>query len=468
MNDGGVRTAVEVLTGTELSVADHGELAVAASAVARLQSFVDLAKVQIARRGRQLAAAGDTSSAHVLIDEGRCTGADTKTANERDRVCGQVSGFETALASGEVTGAHIDSLAHHTKNLTDEERSDVAAIADELVADATSQPAALFDRTVKDRIDAIRNQHRPDTDAEELDRQRGMSKVKRWTDRDTGMRNTLISLDPIRDETLWNVINSHLATLRQDPANKLRPFEQLQVEAVMAAVAAAPGGPRLPEIVVHTASETLCHGRHANSLCETADGVTVPVSTLQRLCCEAVIQAVIVNPDGTIDQLCEELRTANRQQRRMLEAMYSSCAHPHCTVAFSACRIHHIIWWTNGGKTVLQNLLPLCETHHHLVHEGGWNLTIDDQRHVTWTRPDGTIWHTDHGPNRHPKPNRPGHNQPDQDQPDRNHTDRCEHPPGRNGPPPKPPDPATQPTRGTGAPPTRSPGLRPDHQPTLP
>jgi hypothetical protein len=450
MNDRGIRTAVEVLTGTELSVADHGELAVAASAAARLQSFLDLAKVQIARRGRQLASAGDTSSAHVLIDEGRCTGIDAKTANERDRVCGHLSGFETALAAGDVTGAHLDSLAHHTKNLTDEERSDVAAIADELVADAVAQPAGLFDRTVKNRIDAIRNQHRPDSDVDELDRQRNMSKVKRWTDRDTGMRNTLVSLDPIRDETLWNVINTHLATLRQDPANKQRPFEALQIEAVMAAVSATPGGVRVSDIVIHTDSATMCHGRHADTMCETADGAPVPVSMMQRLCCEALIQAVIVNPDGTIDQVCAELRTANRQQRRMLEAMYTTCAHPHCTVSFSACRIHHIIWWTNGGKTILPNLLPLCEPHHHLVHEGGWNLSMDDQRHVTWTRPDGTIWHTDTGPNRSVA--------------DRATTDRCQRPPGPTTDPPETVGPAEQ---RSGAPPGRSRSHRPEPQPTL-
>ena len=70
----GVRTAVEELIGADLSVADHAEIAVASRAVARLQAFVDHAKVQIARRGRQLAEAGDTSSAHALIDEARCTG----------------------------------------------------------------------------------------------------------------------------------------------------------------------------------------------------------------------------------------------------------------------------------------------------------------------------------------------------------------------------------------------------------
>ena len=426
MNDAGVRTAVEVLVGTELSVAGRAELADAARAVARLQAFVDHAKVQIARRGRQLAEQGDTSSVHALIDEGRCTGTDAKHTNGRDRVCGDLPEFEDALASGAVTGAHLDALAHHTKSLTDDERSDLAAITDELIADATDQPPALFDRTVKGRIDAIRNQHRPDSDADELNRQRSASCVKRWTDRDTGMKNTMLSLDPIRDASLWNVIDHHLARLRNDPANADRPFGELQVEAVLASVDASTGGRRIPEIVAHVDQRSLCHGRHADTLSETADGTALPVGAVQRWCCEAIIQAVIVRPDGTVDRLCAEQRTANRQQRRMLEAMYSTCAHPHCQVAFASCRIHHIVWWTKGGKTVLANLLPLCETHHHLVHEGGWGLTIDEHRYVTWSRPDGSVWLTEVAPNRSAARRNGGKAR----LPTRASTDRCERPPG--------------------------------------
>lgn len=422
MNDGGVRTAVEALVGTDLSVADHAGLSDAARAVARLQSFVDHAKVQIARRGRQLADEGDSSSAHTLIDEGRCTGADAKHTNGRDRVCGDLPDFEDALASGAVTGAHLDSLAHHTKSLTDAERSDLAAISDELVADACEQPPALFDRTVKERIDAIRNQHRPDSDVEELDRQRAASCVKRWTDRDTGMKNTMISLDPLRDASLWNVIDHHVARLRQDPSNAERPFGQLQVDAVLESITPAAGEWRIPEVVVHVDHASLCHGRHAATLAETADSTAVPVPTIQRLCCEAIIQAVIVQPDGTVDRLCAEQRTANRRQRRMLEAMYSTCAHPQCEVPFTACRIHHVVWWTEGGKTVLANLLPLCEPHHHLVHEGRWNLEIDEHRAVTWIRPDGSVWLTHGGPNRdRGRVTRP---------PPRASTDRRQRPPG--------------------------------------
>jgi hypothetical protein len=398
----GVRAAVEELIGTDLSVAGHGEIAAVSKAVARIQAFVDLAKVQIARRGRELADQGDTSSAHALIDEGRCTGNDAKATNGRDRVCATLPEFEEALAAGVVTGAHLDALHHHTKHLTDEERADLVGVADALVADAATQPAALFDRNVKALVDKIREIHRPGSDADELDRQRAASKVTRWTDRDTGMRNTLISLDPVRDASLWNVIDHHLAALRQDPVNAERPFAELQVEAVLASINTGTATARIPEIVVHVDHASLCHGRHGDTLCETIDGTPLPATTVQRMCCEAIIQAVIVNPDGTVDQLCAEQRTASRAQRRMLAAMYATCAHPHCQIPFSACRIHHIVWWTNGGRTVLENLLPVCERHHHLVHEGGWDLAIDDQRHVTWTRPDRTVWLTDTGPNRPP------------------------------------------------------------------
>ena len=41
-----------------------------------------------------------------------------------------------------------------------------------------------------------------------------------------------------------------------------------------------------------------------------------------------------------------------RQLRRLLAAMYRTCAHPHCQVGFSQCRIHHIDWFANGGHTV--------------------------------------------------------------------------------------------------------------------
>ena len=75
--------------------------------------------------------------------------------------------------------------------------------------------------------------------------------------------------------------------------------------------------------------------------------------------------------------------------------MHRTCAHPDCTVGFSACRIHHVRWWwEHWGPTDIDNLIPLCERHHHEVHEGGWGLSMTPDRVATWTRPDGTVFWT--------------------------------------------------------------------------
>lgn len=395
--------AVTALLALDPDVATGAELGVMSGHSATLRAFADYVDVRVNRRSNELAAAGEADTgAHALIDEGRLTGNEAKATGGRDRVCTEMPAFDDALAAGTCTAGHIDALAHHTRDLTDEERADLSLVVDDLVADAATQPVALFDKTTKATIDRIRELHRPNSDAAELDRQRAASRVKRWTERDTGMKNTLISLDPLRDASLKAIIDAHLATLRQDPSNRDRPFDELKVEAVMNAVSAGQPTQRVPEVVVHVDHESLCHGRHDATLCETVDGQPLPVSTVQRLCCEAVLQAVIVNPDGTVDTICAEQRTANRAQRRQLAAMYATCAHPHCQVAFSNCRIHHIVWFSRGGKTVLSNMVPLCETHHHLVHEGGWGLRMDDARRITWYRPDGTVWKVGDGPNRKP------------------------------------------------------------------
>jgi hypothetical protein len=41
--------------------------------------------------------------------------------------------------------------------------------------------------------------------------------------------------------------------------------------------------------------------------------------------------------------------------------------------------------------TDIDNLLPLCHRHHHRVHEGRWQLALDERRNLTITYPDGNI-----------------------------------------------------------------------------
>ena len=151
----------------------------------------------------------------------------------------------------------------------------------------------------------------------------------------------------------------------------------------------------VPEICVVTTIDMVLDDCCNHGICETSDGQPIPAASLRRMLCDALVYPVVLGGNGEVLDSGRSERTVNRKQRRALRAMHRSCAHPGCTVGFDSCRIHHIRWWTRDqGPTDIDNLLPLCETHHHLVHEGRWTLTMTPDRTATWTRPDGTHWTT--------------------------------------------------------------------------
>ena len=132
------------------------------------------------------------------------------------------------------------------------------------------------------------------------------------------------------------------------------------------------------------------HGTAA-TVAETADGEALPVEVIRRLCCDGTIVPIWLGTDLEVLAVGRQCRLATRAQRRALRAIYRSCAFPDCTVGFEHCRIHHVTFWEHLGPTDLDNLVPICERHHHLVHEGGWTLQLHAGRRITLQRPDGTI-----------------------------------------------------------------------------
>lgn len=83
--------------------------------------------------------------------------------------------------------------------------------------------------------------------------------------------------------------------------------------------------------------------------------------------------------------------------------MYRTCGFLKCTVSIDHCEVHHTVeWLADHGPTNLGTLVPLCCKHHHLVHEGGWRLTLGEHRKVTVHRPDGIRYFTGTTTNRQP------------------------------------------------------------------
>lgn len=455
MNEHTLISLITSLAGRDPDCEDRAGVGAILRDLNRLSGWVEARKVRCTRQLRRLEAEGRSESVgSALLDESRHSAAEANRTRDRERVCNLFPGLEDQLAAGQVSADHLDALSRLTKNLNDQDRSDLAARADEVLG-FTAGWVSECERRARQLIDEIRTANRPDTATEDLNRQRQQSQLRRWNDKATGMCFTQLALDPVRDTTLHNIIDAHLARLRAIPGNRDLAFTLLHAQAVYEAVTGQTtptgtnngddridtGDRRLgavvtaPEIVVHVDAHTFAHGQHPAgkqaSMCETIDGVPVPESTLQRLCCDAVIQAIIVRPDGTFDQLCREQRLASRKQRRALAAMYSTCAHPHCSVPFTACRIHHVIAFNRGGLTILANLIPVCEQHHHQIHEGGWQLSMTPDRTTTWTRPDGEMWWTGPSPNRRRIVTTRSPAEQTVNRSAKGATERCERPPDR-------------------------------------
>lgn len=63
-------------------------------------------------------------------------------------------------------------------------------------------------------------------------------------------------------------------------------------------------------------------------------------------------------------------------------------------MSYWRCKLHHVTWWERSGPTDLANLLPVCEHHHHRIHDDGWQVAIDGRRCLTVTFPDGETMST--------------------------------------------------------------------------
>ena len=457
------------------SVMERDDLASAVATVARVRAWLDAFELRCTRRTRELAATGRAEPPESLL--GRCgnrSSKDASTVSDRETVADAMAGFDSSLSEGTVSGGHLDAIANATRRLDADLRAEFATHEPELLEHARTESVDVFARRCRDlarRLIAANTTN----DAEELDRQRSRSNIRRWVDQLDGMHHTHITLDPVRDATLRGALEHATARRRQVDGNANTPWDQLQVDALIDAVSGGTitehpttctcagtgtGAPtagdvadqlrttldhltngntddtepvdvddadeagvdhppvddptavnrmlrqidaRLPEINVLIDLDTLLHGLHDQSICETDNGTPLPVSTIRRLCCDADIIPIVLNGDGIPLDVGRTKRTATPTQRRALRAIHRTCAGPDCTIPFSQTHAHHIHWWhRDTGPTDIDNLLPLCQRCHHLVHETGWTVTLTSNRTITWTRPDGTTHTTTPTPTRKP------------------------------------------------------------------
>ncbi|RFA15016.1 hypothetical protein B7R22_07575, partial [Subtercola boreus] len=73
----------------------------------------------------------------------------------------------------------------------------------------------------------------------------------------------------------------------------------------------------------------------------------------------------------------------------LIRLTYTECTFPlPCTTSATA-DLDHTIAWNDNGTTSLQNLSPLCSSHHKVKHHTEWSVEQAPHGTITWTSPAG-------------------------------------------------------------------------------
>jgi hypothetical protein len=138
-------------------------------------------------------------------------------------------------------------------------------------------------------------------------------------------------------------------------------------------------------MIITTDLETLKTGLGVGTV---AGGSVLSAGTLRRLACDANVIPAVLGADSAILDFGRKTRLISPALRAFLIARDGGCVFPDCGRPPSWCQGHHRQPWQHGGRTDRDGLDLLCDPHHHLVHEGGWTITIaDDPQRTPWFHP---------------------------------------------------------------------------------
>jgi hypothetical protein len=130
-------------------------------------------------------------------------------------------------------------------------------------------------------------------------------------------------------------------------------------------------GPR-PHLVIRASLDTLL-GAPGAPAGELEVGGSVPAETVRRLACDAALTRITGR--GELEaEISHASRSIPPSTRRAVEARDRRCVAGSCDRPPQWTDCHHLEHWTQGGPTILPNLVLLCRRHHRMVHEGGWGL----------------------------------------------------------------------------------------------
>ena len=375
---------------------DRAAIVAAVAANSRLVSWCESQQLAAAQALEKLGAVPES----VLAEASRSNLRDSERVVKRANTAKAAPTFGGALANGAIAAGHLDQLGVSLGRLDTTQQAKLLADEARLLLIAKNSTSDEFGRALR----AEERRLATDDGMSRLQRQRAAVRLHTRTDINSGMNIFTLTVDPLTGVLLHNQIAAATEALFHDAAPEGCPSDPLEKQGFLRAHAMLRllkgEGIRLgrPEFVVvvdttnpdpATGAPTVDWGLPVEIphkvLLDLFDGADVHTIVVRH--------GVVVYAPGEVD-LGRTTRLANRAQRRALRAMYATCAIPGCSARFDICKIHHVKWWRHGGRTDLNNLLPICVRHHTAVHHGGWQLHLGADRTLSTTHPDHTTMTT--------------------------------------------------------------------------
>jgi hypothetical protein len=393
MDRSSVLALVEEVCDLDPACGDRDVVVSVGRAARRLRGWLDSVDLMVAQAMAATGPHGDDLVVRTALVSAR----DAAKVLERAATAQAAPALGAALANGDVCAAHVDELTRAAKRLDPAQAATL--LSDRSLADAAVGITPQGFRAVLD--DEVRRLQ-GDDGVGEYQRQCANVRLRTGVAAD-GMVFLSGRFDPVTGVRLQNRLDHELNRLFAErvpehcPADPGEKQDFLRAHALVSLTNGGGAAVARPDlVVVEDRRTTDSTGR---PVLDVGADVTIPRPVLDQLLADArrfdvvVDGSEIVAAPGRLD-LGRSSRIANLAQRRALLALYPTCAIPGCPVRHHHTDLHHVVWWEHGGATDLDNLLPLCSRHHHAVHDHGWRLTLQRDRTLEITYPDGSTMTT--------------------------------------------------------------------------
>jgi hypothetical protein len=293
---------------------------------------------------------------------------------KRGRELHHLPEFARAWSKGDITSAHVDTVAGARNEVTD-----AALERDEklLCDQATTLAYAQFVKAV----DYWKQFADPDGTEDEDEERKGRRDV--YLEQSFGgLWLGQMTLDPISGA----IVSEELSRLEHElfEADWSEAKERLGTEPSLTDLSRN-SGQRRGDALVEMASRSKAMPKEARRpaplfsvlvdyptlsgrVCELAQGTVLAPGALLPWLDEALIERAVFGPKNRVE-VGEKARLFTGATRRAIELRDRECTHPYCDRPASACQGDHIIPYVEDGPTTQENGRILCGPHNRLRNE---------------------------------------------------------------------------------------------------